>query len=149
VYTAPVLGSVAGEVHFDMPPITQGREVEDVSRRFEGGEVVEHSAAKKRPCSPRCWRPTRGPAARTNSVWVTDRAIDRFTYNMPFDEKTGDTVYLAPGCAYEWTVGPDREQNESAVHRDVIVDMSEDSRIELDGEVVQRDGTFVFEDDAE
>jgi aminopeptidase len=68
---------------------------------------------------------------------------------MPFDEKTGDTVHLAPGCACEWTVGSDREQNESAVHQDVIVDMSGDSRVELDGEAVQRDGTFVFEDDAE
>jgi aminopeptidase len=29
----------------------------------------------------------------------------------------------------------------------MIVDMSEDSYIEIDGEVVQRDGTFVFEDD--
>ena len=28
----------------------------------------------------------------------------------------------------------------------MIVDMSEDSVIEVDGEVVQRDGTFVFED---
>jgi aminopeptidase len=28
----------------------------------------------------------------------------------------------------------------------MIVDMSEDSYIEVDGEVVQRDGTFVFED---
>jgi aminopeptidase len=29
---------------------------------------------------------------------------------------------------------------------DMIVDMSEDSTIEVDGEVVQRDGAFVFED---
>jgi aminopeptidase len=28
----------------------------------------------------------------------------------------------------------------------MIVDMAEDSVIEVDGEVVQRDGTFVFED---
>jgi aminopeptidase len=28
----------------------------------------------------------------------------------------------------------------------MIVDMSEDSRIEVDDEVVQRDGTFRFED---
>jgi aminopeptidase len=29
---------------------------------------------------------------------------------------------------------------------DMIVDMSEDSFIEVDGEIVQRDGTFRFED---
>jgi aminopeptidase len=29
---------------------------------------------------------------------------------------------------------------------DMIVDMSEDSYVEVDGEVIQRNGTFVFED---
>jgi aminopeptidase len=64
---------------------------------------------------------------------------------MLFDEKMGDTVHMAIGRAYEETVGADNECNESTVHEDMIVEMSEDSRIELDGEVVQRDGTFVFE----
>jgi aminopeptidase len=58
----------------------------------------------------------------------------------------GDTVHMAVGRAYEDTVGEGNEQNESAVHVDMIVDMSEHSSIEVDGEVVQRDGTFVFEE---
>jgi len=53
---------------------------------------------------------------------------------------------MAVGRAYDATVGDDNEQNDSAVHVDMIVDMSEDSRIEVDGEVVQRNGTFRFED---
>jgi aminopeptidase len=61
----------------------------------------------------------------------------------------GDTVHMAVGRAYKDTVGKDNEQNQSAVHVDMIVDMSEDSRIEVDGEVVQRDGTFKFEDSFE
>jgi aminopeptidase len=75
-----------------------------------------------------------------------NRDIDRFTYNMLFDEKMGDTVHMAVGRAYEDTVGETNVQNESAVHVDMIVDMSEDSVIEVDGEVVQRDGRFRFED---
>jgi aminopeptidase len=75
-----------------------------------------------------------------------NRDITEFTYNMLFDEKMGDTVHLAVGRAYEDTVGEDRERNESAMHQDMIVDMSENSRIEVDGEVVQRNGTFRFED---
>jgi aminopeptidase len=67
---------------------------------------------------------------------------------MLFDEKMGDTVHMAVGRAYEETVGEGNEHNDSAVHVDMIVDMSEDSRIEVDGEVVQENGTFVFEDDA-
>jgi aminopeptidase len=65
---------------------------------------------------------------------------------MLFDEKMGDTVHMAVGRAYEATVSEGNEQNESAVHVDMIVDMSENSRIEVDGEVVQRNGTFRFEE---
>jgi aminopeptidase len=68
---------------------------------------------------------------------------------MLFDEKMGDTVHMAIGRAYEENVGEGNERNESTVHEDMIVDMSEDSRIEFDGEVVQRDGAFVFEDEFE
>ncbi|MFB6070636.1 MAG: aminopeptidase, partial [Halanaeroarchaeum sp.] len=68
------------------------------------------------------------------------------TYNMLFDEKMGDTVHMAVGMAYEACVGEGNDLNESAVHVDMIVDMAEDSHIEVDGEVVQRDGTFWFED---
>ncbi|MFB6082725.1 MAG: aminopeptidase, partial [Halorientalis sp.] len=67
-------------------------------------------------------------------------------YNMLFDEKMGDTVHMAVGRAYEETVGEDNVQNQSAQHVDMIVDMSEDSRIEVDGDVVQEDGVFRFED---
>ncbi|PSQ59869.1 aminopeptidase [Halobacteriales archaeon SW_7_71_33] len=146
VYTAPVPDSVEGEVLFDMPLVTQGREIEDAFLRFENGEVVTHSAAKNEDVLTALLETDDG-ARRLGELGIgMNRAIDRFTYNMLFDEKMGDTVHLALGRAYEWTVGSDREQNESAVHQDVIVDMSEDSRIELDGEVVQRDGTFAFED---
>jgi len=48
--------------------------------------------------------------------------------------------------AYEDTVGEDNERNDSAVHTDMIVDVSADSVIEVDDEVVQRDGTFTLED---
>jgi aminopeptidase len=65
---------------------------------------------------------------------------------MLFDEKMGDTVHMAVGRAYDEAVGEGNEANQSAQHVDMIVDMSEDSFIEVDGEVVQRDGTFRFEE---
>jgi aminopeptidase len=65
---------------------------------------------------------------------------------MLFDEKMGDTVHMAIGRAYDECVGEKQEANESAVHVDMIVDMSEESFIEVDGEIVQRNGTFRFED---
>ena len=75
-----------------------------------------------------------------------NRGIDRFTDNILFDEKMGETVHLALGRAYDANLPDGERGNESAVHVDLITDMSERSRIEVDGEVIQRNGTFRFED---
>ena len=149
VFTAPVPDSVEGTVLFDMPLMAQGREITDVALEFEDGQVVEHSAEKNESVLSAVLETDDG-ARRIGELGIgMNRSIDQFTYNMLFDEKMGDTVHLALGRAYEDTVGADRERNDSAIHMDMIVDMSEDSVIEVDGEVVQQDGTFVFEDDFE
>ncbi|MHC3436568.1 aminopeptidase [Natrialbaceae archaeon A-gly3] len=146
VFTAPVPDSVEGEVLFDMPLYHQGREVTDVYLEFEDGEVVEHSAGKNEEVLTEVLNTDEG-ARRLGELGIgMNRDIDQFTYNMLFDEKMGDTVHMAVGRAYDDTVGEDNEQNDSAVHVDMIVDMSEDSFIEVDGERVQEDGTFVFEE---
>jgi aminopeptidase len=146
VFTAPVPDSVEGEVLFDMPVMVQSREITNVRLVFEDGEVVEHSADKNEEVLTSVLNTDEG-AKRLGELGIgMNRDIDRFTYNMLFDEKMGDTVHMAIGRAYDDTVGEDNEVNESAVHQDMIVDMSEDSRIEVDGEVVQRNGTFKFED---
>ena len=146
VFTAPVPDSVEGTVLFDMPLMAQGREITDVSLEFEGGEVVDHAAEKNADVLSAVLETDEG-ARRLGELGIgMNRSIDQFTYNMLFDEKMGDTVHLALGRAYEDTVGEGRERNDSAIHMDMIVDMSEHSAIEVDGELVQRNGTFVFED---
>ncbi|WP_435360029.1 aminopeptidase [Haloarchaeobius sp. DFWS5] len=146
VFTAPVPDSVEGEVLFDKPLYHQGREVTGVRLVFEGGEVVEYEAEKNEETLKNVLESDEG-AKRLGELGIgMNRDIDVFTYNMLFDEKMGDTVHMAVGRAYDATVGEGNEQNESAVHVDMIVDMSEDSYIEVDGEIVQRNGTFKFED---
>jgi aminopeptidase len=146
VFTAPVPDSVEGEVLFDKPLYHQGREVLDAYLEFEDGEVVDHSASKNEETLTEVLDTDEG-ARRLGELGIgMNRDIDRFTYNMLFDEKMGDTVHMAIGRAYEETVSENRERNDSVVHEDMIVDMSEDSYIEVNGEVVQRDGTFAFED---
>ncbi|MFC6826870.1 aminopeptidase [Halopelagius fulvigenes] len=147
VFTAPVKESVEGEVHFDMPLYRQGREIEDVRVRFEDGRVESYSAGRNEEVLDGVFETDEGARYLGELGIGMNRAIDRFTYNMLFDEKMGDTVHMAVGSAYAECVGEENELNESAEHVDMIVDMSEDSVIEVDGEVVQRDGTFVFEED--
>jgi len=146
VFTAPVADSVEGEVLFDKPLYHQGREVTGVHLRFEDGEVVDHSAEKNEEVLTEVLNTDDGARYLGELGIGMNRDIDQFTYNMLFDEKMGDTVHMAVGRAYEDTVGEDNERNESAVHVDMIVDMSEDSFIEVDGERVQEDGRFVFEE---
>jgi len=50
------------------------------------------------------------------------------------------------GRAYDMNLPEGESGNDSAVHVDLITDVAEASRIEVDGEVVQRNGTFRFED---
>jgi aminopeptidase len=146
VFTAPVPDSVEGEVLFDKPVMRQGREIEGAWLRFEGGEVVEHNAEKNEDVLVGVLDTDEG-ARRLGELGIgMNRDIDRFSYNMLFDEKMGDTIHLAIGKAIRETVPEGRPYNESAAHLDMIVDMSEDSFIEVDGEIVQRDGTFRFED---
>jgi aminopeptidase len=146
VFTAPIPDSVEGEVLFDKPLYHQGREVTDVRLVFEDGEVVDHAAAKNEDVLTEVLETDEG-ARRLGELGIgMNRAIDQFTYNMLFDEKMGDTVHMAVGRAYEDTVGDGNVQNDSAVHVDMIVDMSEDSFIAVDGEKVQEDGAFVFEE---
>jgi aminopeptidase len=146
VFTAPIPDTVEGTVHFDMPIYHQGREITDAVLTFSNGRVSDFSAARNEGLLGEVLATDEG-ADRLGELGIgMNRSIDQFTYNILFDEKMGDTVHMAVGMAYDDCVGEGNEVNESAVHVDMIVDMSEDSMIEVDGEVVQRNGTFVFED---
>jgi aminopeptidase len=146
VFTAPVRESVSGVVHFDLPLYRYGREIDGVKLRFEDGRVVSHAADRNEELLTGILETDEGSRYLGELGIGMNRAIDRFTYNMLFDEKMGDTVHMAVGSAYPETVGETNTVNESAEHVDMIVDMSVDSVIEVDGEAIQRDGTFVFED---
>ena len=149
VFTAPVCESVEGSVLFDKPLYHRGREIEGVFLTFREGKVVEHSAEKNEEYLSELLDTDEGARYLGELGIGMNRDIDRFTYNMLFDEKMGDTVHMAIGMAYKECVGEGQEgqeANESAIHVDMIVDMAEESFIEVDGEVVQRDGLFVFED---
>ncbi|MFW5964962.1 MAG: aminopeptidase, partial [Natronomonas sp.] len=146
VFTAPVVDSVEGEVRFDVPLYHEGREVLDAHLRFEDGEVVDHAAAKNEAVIAEVLDTDPG-ARRLGELGIgMNRDIDRFTDNILFDEKMGDTVHMAVGRAYDSNLPDGEVGNESAVHVDMITDVSSASRLEVDGEVIQEDGTFWFEE---
>jgi aminopeptidase len=144
VFTAP--DGTEGEVFFDVPMTHDGARIRDVHLEFEGGEVVDWSAGTGAAALEDVLRTDEG-ARRLGELGIgMNRGIDRFTDNILFDEKMGDTVHLAVGRAYDSCLPEGETGNQSAVHVDMITDVSEDSRLEVDGEVVQRNGTFRWED---
>ena len=145
VFTAPVVDSVDGEVLFDVPVQTQGRELENVRMTVEDGEIIDHSAEAGEELLASLLE-AEGGSRFGELGFGMNRQIDRPTRNMLLDEKLGDTVHMAFGRAYGETVGEHRERNESGIHEDLIVDMSEDATIEVDGEVIYEDGWYVFEE---
>jgi aminopeptidase len=60
--------------------------------------------------------------------------------NILFDEKMAGTIHLAIGASYPKVGG----KNVSSLHWDLIKDLRGGGRIELDGEVVQENGTWLI-----
>lgn len=146
VFTAPVVDSVEGTLAVDEPMFHYGREIVDAVLQFADGTVVEHSARRNESTLTELLDTDDG-ARRLGEFGVgMNDDIDRFTRNILFDEKMAETVHFALGRAYEGCVGERRQCNGSTIHVDMLVDVSENARIEVDGEVVQRNGTFRFED---
>ena len=144
VFTAPA--DTSGEVFFDVPMTINARRVRNVRLSFEDGGVVDFAAEQGADIVESVLDTDDG-AGRLGELGIgMNRGIDRVTDNILFDEKMGDTVHLALGRAYDATLPDGESGNESAIHVDMITDVSKDSRIEVDGETVQRNGVFRFED---
>ncbi|MHB9287202.1 aminopeptidase [Halobacteriales archaeon Cl-PHB] len=145
VFTAP--DDPEGEVTFDVPMTIRNRQVRDVRLTFEDGEVVDWAAVQGEDAITEVVETDEG-ARRLGELGIgMNRGIDRPTDSILFDEKMGGTVHLALGRAYEDCLSDGEEGNQSAVHTDLITDMREaGTELLVDGEVVQRDGTFRWED---
>lgn len=140
IYTGPVEESVEGWVRFAFPALWNGREVEGVELRFEGGRVVEAHAEENEAFLHQVLETDDGARYVGEFAIGTNYNIQRHTRNILFDEKIGGTMHLALGAGYPET----GSRNRSLVHWDMICDLRRDSEIEVDGEVIYRDGQFLI-----
>lgn len=135
IFTGPVEDSINGWVRFGYPAIYDGQEVTDIELWFENGRVVKERASKGQNLLTALLNTDAG--ARGLGEWGigTNYHIQRFTKHMLFDEKLGGTIHLAVGASYPETGG----KNESALHWDMLCDMSK-SEIIVDGELFYQNG---------
>ena len=137
-FTGPVEDSVEGEVSFHLPATIGGREVAGVRLRFEAGRVVDATAERGEEFLVSMLDTDDG-ARRLGELGIgTNYGIEHGTRSILLDEKIGGTVHLAVGASYPETGG----ENESAVHTDLVCDLRQGGKLEVDGEVMQEGGRF-------
>jgi aminopeptidase len=138
VFTSPVETETRGEIRFQFPAVYEGREVEDVRLRFEGGEVVAAEASEGGDYLNALLE---GDGARVlgELAFGLNYEIDRFTRNILFDEKIGGTMHFALGSGFPQAGG----KNHSVLHWDMICDLRAEGEVYADGELVWKAGRFL------
>ena len=142
VFYSPVEDSAEGVIEFsEFPPLYAGREITNIRFRFEGGRVVEATAGSNEDFLLETLDTDEG-ARRLGELGIgCNPGITRYMKNTLFDEKINGTVHLAVGRGFPELGGT----NVSAIHWDIVKDVREEGRIELDGEVVQENGEWAHE----
>jgi aminopeptidase len=140
VFTGPVEDSLNGFVHFSYPAIYSGVLVEGVELTFSEGKVTKALAEKNQPFLLEMLESDAGARYVGEFAIGTNYEIDRFSHNILFDEKLGGSFHMALGAGYPET----GSHNKSIIHWDMICGMQKDAEILLDGEVVYKNGKFVF-----
>lgn len=139
VYTSPVEDAVNGVIHFSFPGIHQGETVEGVTLWVKDGYIERWDARQGKSYLDYIF--TIPGARRFGEAAIgTNYNIQRITKNILFDEKIGGAIHMAIGQSYLQAGG----KNESAIHWDMITDMTQGGEIWADGEKIYQDGRFLI-----
>jgi aminopeptidase len=139
IFYSPVEDSAEGVISYsEYPACYLAHEVSGVRFRFEGGRIVDASATKDEAFLLSTLDTDEG-ARRLGEFGIgCNPGIRRHMKNTLFDEKMEGTIHLAIGTGFPQIGG----QNHSAVHWDMVKELRNGGRIELDGEVVQENGAW-------
>lgn len=140
VFTGPIEDSLNGHIRYTFPAIKLGTQIENIEITFENGKVVKAEAEHGEEFLNAMVNLDAGSCYAGEFAFGTNYGIKRFTNNMLYDEKIGGTIHIALGAAYPST----GSKNESALHWDMLCDMREGGEVYADGEIIYRNGKFIF-----
>lgn len=144
VFSAPVVGTIEGEITYNTPSLYQGVTFENIHLVFREGRIVEATA---------------NDTKRLNEILDTDegaRRVGEFAIGVNpyitsamkdtlFDEKIAGSFHFTPGRCYD-----DCDNgNRSAIHWDLVCIQTPEyggGEMYFDGELIRKDGRFVPED---
>jgi aminopeptidase len=141
VFTGPVEDSAEGVIQCSFPVMTGGREIRGIRLRLQRGAVVEASAEKNEDYLHSVLETDEGARRLGEAAIGTNFDITRFTGQILLDEKIGGTAHVALGLGYPET----GSRNVSAIHWDLICDLREGGRIDVDGDPLMIDGRIVVD----
>lgn len=145
VFTGPNLkaadGGVNGLVRYSFPAVHHGREVHDIELTFERGRVVKAKASKNEEFLLQMLDQDEGARNLGEIAIGTNYQIQQYSKNTLFDEKIGGTFHAAVGAGYPES----GNTNESGLHWDMVCDLRPGGTIAVDGQIISRDGRFLFE----
>jgi aminopeptidase len=138
IFTAPVDDSAEGQIFFEFPGIYMGQLVHGISLEFRKGVVVKAHSEQNEGLLLQLLDMDEGSRRLGEFGVGVNFGIDRFSYDILFDEKIGGTIHLALGRAYKECNGI----NQSALHWDIIKDLREEGAIYLDGKKIFEKGHY-------
>lgn len=141
IFTGPVEESVEGHVRFSYPTVYSGRKLENVHLWFEKGKVVKATAEKGEDFLLDTLETDDGARYVGEFAIGTNEGITRATGNTLFDEKIIGSFHMALGAGMPET----GSLNESAIHWDMVSDLSDGGRIWVDDELFYENGEFAIE----
>lgn len=139
VFASPVEDSVNGKIRFSYPGFYMGQEIEDIFLEVKGGEVVKWDAKEGKALLDKILE-IPGATRFGEAAIGTNKGISKFTKNMLFDEKMSGTIHMAIGAAIPEAGG----KNESAIHWDMLADMTNGGEIYADDELIYKNGEFII-----
>jgi len=139
VYTGPIEDATQGTLSLTFPACYEGKEASGVRLVFRDGRVVDASADKGEEFLIRMLDQDAGARILGEVAFGLNYGVTRFMKNLTFDEKIGGTFHVALGASYPESGG----KNESALHWDMVGDLSKGGIVELDGECIGTDGRFL------
>lgn len=140
IFTSPIEDSVQGTIRFSYPGLFMGKEVDDISLTFEKGRVVKGTAEKGQDLLDHILQIDDGAKRLGELAIGTNPGITKFTKNILFDEKLTGTIHCALGTGFEESGG----KNESAIHWDLLADMTKNGKIFADDELFYKNGKFLM-----
>ncbi len=141
VFTAPILDSVNGTIHYTAPTVYQGIPFDGIRLTFKDGKIVEAHCNGKDEELNKILDSDDGARFIGEFALGVNPFILKPMYDILFDEKIAGSFHFTPGQAYENCDNGNRSQ----VHWDMVCIQRAEyggGEIYFDGELIRKDGIF-------